>query len=192
MRACIDSLSRLAGRSADSANGTWTGKLVAPQGSDVPGNERIPTSAFPSAKLIVGAASITAQFSGHTLAAHDAPNAQSTCSMQFRFNSVTDGWRLYTQIGRGRVVGASTGGVPDLSPCFNAPGWGAPPAGSQRRQTEGGVRGPLQGLPAVLRAVPGIPSSVRTMGRLSPLASVRGDGVYRRSSAARLSASQSV
>jgi hypothetical protein len=102
---------------AGSVNGTWVGKLPFVQGPEVSAQERIPTSAFPSAKLVVATGSVVAEFSGLTQAAHDAANARATCTMRFRFADVKDGWRLYPQGGRPRIVGTSTGGMPEFSPC---------------------------------------------------------------------------
>lgn len=95
-------------------NGTWSGRFISPQ--EV-GN--IPTSAYPTAKLVVGAASLTARFSGRTQAAHDPETAISTCSMQFRFRSAlsSDGWRVYEQVGKVVLGGSVSGGMPDLSAC---------------------------------------------------------------------------
>jgi hypothetical protein len=105
-------------------NGTWSGRFISPQ--EV-GN--IPTSAYPTAKVIVGAASLTAQFSGRTQAAHDPETAMSTCSMQFRFRSAlsSDGWRVYEQVGKVVLGGSVSGGAPDLSACQ-----GNDPSGASR------------------------------------------------------------
>jgi hypothetical protein len=101
---------------AASPLGTWVGTA-----RDVrePG---IPRSAYPSGKLTVGSTTVVAEFSGRTQAAHDAPNATSTCRMVFRFVKVDTGWRIYRQAGRMRIIGPSTGGPPDLSPCFSPTG----------------------------------------------------------------------
>jgi len=99
---------------AGGVNGTWSGRFITPQ--EV-GN--IPTSAYPVAKLVVGATLITAQFSGRTQAAHDSETATSTCSMRFRFSGVlsSDGWRVYEQVGKPTLSGSVSGGMPDLSAC---------------------------------------------------------------------------
>lgn len=95
-------------------NGTWSGRFISPE--EV-GN--IPTSAYPTAKVVVGPASTTAQFSGRTQAAHDPETAMSTCSMRFRFSGAlsSDGWRVYEQIGKVVLGGSLSGGMPDLSAC---------------------------------------------------------------------------
>lgn len=90
----------------------WQGRFVYPMET---GN--IPTSAYPTATLTIAASSVKAQFHGRTQAAHDALTATSTCSMTFRFRENTGGWRLYAQVGKALLVGPSTGGMPDLSPC---------------------------------------------------------------------------
>jgi len=95
---------------ADATTGTWTGKLVIPQ------EPEIPSSAYPSTRLVVGAATVQSRFSGLTQAAHDPPAARATCAMTFRFARVADGWRLYRQ-GRPQLVGTSSGGMPEFSPC---------------------------------------------------------------------------
>ena len=103
--------------------GTWKGKLLDPKvtGAGVPPQERVPISAFPAATVVVNSASVQARFTGHTMAAHDAPDATSTCSMRFRFSSAADGWRLYQVVGRAVLVqGIASGGMPDLSPCSYA------------------------------------------------------------------------
>jgi hypothetical protein len=95
--------------------GTWNGRFITPQEI---GN--IPTSAYPAAKLVVGASSITAQFTGRTQAAHDPETAVSSCSMRFRFNSAlsSDGWRVYEEVGgKPTLSGAVSGGPPDMSAC---------------------------------------------------------------------------
>ena len=92
--------------------GIWQGRFVYPMES---GN--IPTSAYPTATLTIATSSVKARFHGRTQAAHDALTATSTCAMTFRFREDADGWRLYTQVGRASLVGSSTGGMPDLSPC---------------------------------------------------------------------------
>jgi hypothetical protein len=103
---------------AGGVNGTWSGRFITPQ--EV-GN--IPTSAYPVAKLVVGAPSITAQFSGRTQAAHDPETATSTCSMRFRFSGVlsSDGWRVYEQVGKPTLSGSVSGGMPDMSACTYDP-----------------------------------------------------------------------
>ena len=100
---------------ADATAGTWVGKLVMPQ------EPEIPTSAYPATRLVVGASTAQGRFSGLTQAAHDAPTARSTCAMSFRFVRAADGWRLYRQ-GRPQLVGTSTGGMPEFSPCQNPSG----------------------------------------------------------------------
>ena len=101
---------------AGSVNGIWSGRFVIPQEA---GN--IPTSAYPTAKLVVGAASVSGEFHGKTMAAHDPESAVSTCSMRFRFNPAlsSDGWRVYEEIGKPVISGsgAAIGGMPDLAPC---------------------------------------------------------------------------
>jgi hypothetical protein len=99
---------------AGGVNGTWSGRFITPQ--EV-GN--IPTSAYPTAKLVVSPASIAVQFSGKTMAAHDPETAISTCSMRLRFSSAlsSDGWRLYEQVGKPVLTGSVSGGMPDLSAC---------------------------------------------------------------------------
>jgi hypothetical protein len=97
---------------AATPSGTWQGRFVYPMEA---GN--IPTSAYPTAKLTISASSVKAQFHGRTQAAHDALPATSTCSMTFRLRQNADRWRLYIQVGRAMLVGPSTGGMPDLSPC---------------------------------------------------------------------------
>jgi len=100
---------------AGGVNGTWSGRMIDPQEI---GN--IPTSAYPTAKLTVGPATITAVFHGRTQAAHDAESATSTCMMRFRINTAlsSNGWRVYEEIGKPALVGTSTGGLPDMSGCF--------------------------------------------------------------------------
>lgn len=95
---------------ADATAGTWAGKLVMPQ------EPEIPSSAYPSARLAVGASAGQARFSGLTQAAHDAPTARATCAISLRFVRAADGWRLYRP-GRPQLVGTSTGGMPEFSPC---------------------------------------------------------------------------
>jgi hypothetical protein len=101
---------------AASPLGTWTGKA-----RDVrePG---IPRSAYPVGKLTIGSTTVVAEFVGRTQAAHDAPNATSACRMVFRFAKIDTGWRVYRQKGRMQIIGPSTGGPPDLSPCFSPTG----------------------------------------------------------------------
>jgi hypothetical protein len=41
--------------------------------------------------------------------------------MRFRFLKVEDGWRYYLTHERSRLIGSSTGGMPDLSPCVAPP-----------------------------------------------------------------------
>ena len=79
----------------------------------------IPTSAYPTAKVVVSPASITAQFSGRTIAAHDPETAMSTCSMRFRLNAAlsSDGWRLYEEVGKPVLSGSVSGGMPDMAAC---------------------------------------------------------------------------
>jgi hypothetical protein len=115
--AAILALSATAAALATGVNGTWQGRFIYPQEI---GN--IPASAYPTAKLVVGSVRIHASFTGRTQAAHDPENATSTCSMQFRFRQTTDGWRLYRQVGKAELVGSSSGGVPDLSPCSSGSG----------------------------------------------------------------------
>jgi len=100
---------------AGGVNGTWSGRFITPQ--EV-GN--IPTSAYPVAKLVVSAPSVTAQFSGRTQAAHDPETATSTCSMRFRFSGVlsSGGWRVYEEVGKPTLAGSVSGGLPDMSACF--------------------------------------------------------------------------
>ena len=99
---------------AGGVNGTWTGRFVIPQ--EV-GN--IPFSAFPPAKLVVTAASVSAQFHGKTQAAHDPDTAVSTCVVRLRFNSAlsSDGWRLYEGVGKAVLTGSVSGGPPEMSRC---------------------------------------------------------------------------
>jgi hypothetical protein len=101
----------------------WSRRFITPQ--EV-GN--IPSSAYPTAKLVVTAASVSAEFHGKTQAAHDPENAVSTCSMRFHFNSAlsSDGWRVYEEVGKPVISGsgAAKGGMPDLAPCFQyVPDW---------------------------------------------------------------------
>lgn len=99
---------------AGGVNGRWSGRFIIPQ--EV-GN--IPASAYPTAKLVVGPALITAQFSGKTQAAHDPETARVTCSMRYRFNGAlsADGWRVYQAIGKPTLVGSVSGGMPEFSSC---------------------------------------------------------------------------
>jgi hypothetical protein len=94
-------------------SGTWHGRLIYPQ--EV-GN--IPTSAYPTVKFTVAARSLVAEFHGRTQAAHDAENAVSTCRITYRQGIDSSGWRIYVQSGKPVIVGASSGGPPDLSPCI--------------------------------------------------------------------------
>lgn len=100
---------------AGSVNGTWVGRMINPQEI---GN--IPTSAYPTAKLTVGPATISAAFHGRTQAAHDPESATSSCTMRFRFNGAlsADGWRVYEEVGKPVLTGSVSGGQPDLSGCF--------------------------------------------------------------------------
>jgi hypothetical protein len=99
---------------AAGVNGTWTGRFIIPQ--EV-GN--IPFSAYPPAKLVVTAASVSAQFHGKTQAAHDPETAVSTCVVRLRFNSAlsSDGWRLYEGVGKAVLTGSVGGGPPEMSRC---------------------------------------------------------------------------
>jgi hypothetical protein len=81
-----------------------------------------PRSAYPTGKLTVGLTKVIAEFTGRTQAAHDDPNAKSTCRMAYGFTKADAGWRIYRQRGRMQIVGPSTGGPPDLSPCFSLTG----------------------------------------------------------------------
>lgn len=100
---------------AGGVNGTWTGRLIIPQEI---GN--IPTSAYPTAKLVVGPATVSATFHGRTQAAHDPESATSTCTMRLRFRAAlsSDGWRVYENVGKPTLAGSVSGGPPDMSPCF--------------------------------------------------------------------------
>ena len=93
-------------------NGTWAGRMIYSQEI---GN--IPTSAYPTVKLAVGPATISAVFHGRTQAAHDPESATSTCAMRFQFRGglSSDGWRVYEEVGMPVVTG--TGGPPDMSGC---------------------------------------------------------------------------
>ena len=103
-------LAAAAAARADGTAGTWVGKLLIPQ------EPEIPTSAYPSTRLVVTASAVQARFSGLTQAAHDSPTARATCSIALRFVRIEAGWRLYRP-GRPRLVGTSTGGMPEFSPC---------------------------------------------------------------------------
>jgi hypothetical protein len=106
-----------AGSALAGVNGTWSGRFIIPQ--EV-GN--VPSSAYPTAKLVVSAASVSAEFHGKTMAAHDPESAVSTCSMRFRFRRALSaaGWRIYEEVGKPVISGsgAAGGGMPDLSECF--------------------------------------------------------------------------
>jgi hypothetical protein len=99
---------------AAGVSGAWSGRFITPQ--EV-GN--IPSSAYPTAKVVVDASIVTAQFTGKTQAAHDPETAVSTCSMRLRFSGTlsSDGWRLYEEVGKTVVTGAVSGGPPDMSAC---------------------------------------------------------------------------
>jgi hypothetical protein len=99
---------------AGGVNGAWSGRFITPQ--EV-GN--IPTSAYPTAKLVVTPSSIVAQFTGRTMAAHDPETAISTCSIRFRFNATlsSDEWRLYEEVGKPALSGSVSGGMPDMAAC---------------------------------------------------------------------------
>ena len=77
-------------------NGTWAGRMIYSQEI---GN--IPTSAYPTVKLAVGPATISAAFHGRTQAAHDPESATSTCAMRFQFRGGLSwtGWRVYEEVG---------------------------------------------------------------------------------------------
>lgn len=101
----------LAGTAAAGVTGSWKGRLIDPR-------EQIPSSAYPTGTLAVGASTATARFAGHTQAAHDSPSATSSCSMTFRYWKTADGWRYYAETGRPVLLSGSTsGGMPDLSMC---------------------------------------------------------------------------
>ncbi len=99
---------------AGGVNGIWSGRFIYPQ--EV-GN--VPTSAYPTANVVVGPASMTARFSGKTMAAHDPETAISTCSMRLRFSDAlsSDGWRVYELVGKPVLGGSASGGMPDMSAC---------------------------------------------------------------------------
>jgi hypothetical protein len=101
----------ITGSALGGVNGIWSGRFITPQ--EV-GN--VPSSAYPRAKLVLTAASVSAEFHGKTQAAHDPENAVSTCSMRFHFNSAlsSDGWRVYEEVGKPPISGsgAAKGGSP--------------------------------------------------------------------------------
>ena len=103
-----------AGSAVAGVNGTWSGRFIIPQ--EV-GN--IPTAAYPTAKLVVTSASVSALFHGKTQAAHDPETAVSTCLVRLRFNSAlsSDGWRLYEGVGKAVLTGSVSGGPPEMSRC---------------------------------------------------------------------------
>ena len=113
----VAAVGAIAGSALAGVNGTWSGRFIIPQ--EV-GN--IPSSAYPTATLVVTAASVSAEFHGKTMAAHDPENAVSTCSMRFRFSGAlsSDGWRIYAEVGKPVISGsgAAGGGMPDLAECF--------------------------------------------------------------------------
>ena len=100
---------------AGGVTGTWNGRLIIPQ--EV-GN--VPTSAYPTAKLVVGPGTIVATFHGRTQAAHDPESATSTCTMRLRFRAAmsSDDWRVYENVSKPTLAGSVSGGMPDMSPCF--------------------------------------------------------------------------
>jgi hypothetical protein len=110
------------GAGVPSPSGTWFGRFVFEPHDGIPLNAFPPLSSYPTAKLVVGQAWVTAHFSGITQAAHDAPDARSTCSMRLRFSKAlsSGGWRAYEQAGKISFGGNVSGGPPERSACQGA------------------------------------------------------------------------
>lgn len=85
--------------------GTWRGPL---------GYAHERSYSVPALVLVVSAATAQASFSGLSQAAHDAPDATSTCSVGFRFTEANGRWHYYQQSGRPR---SSNAGQPEGAPC---------------------------------------------------------------------------
>ena len=110
MRRCVVAISVLGllaaqvalAAGAPSPSGTWSGRFVFVPHDGIPLDAYPPLSTYPTAKLVVGQAWVTAQFSGITMATHDPPDARSTCSMRLRFSNAlsSGGWRTYEQAGK--------------------------------------------------------------------------------------------
>jgi hypothetical protein len=85
---------------------TWSGKV---------GTVGAPPGFYrPSAKLVVGAQKVQAEFNGLTGATHDAPTATTACSASYRFSEEKSSWRYFIAFARSRPT--ADGGVTN-APC---------------------------------------------------------------------------
>ena len=103
---------------AGTTNGTWFGKLRDPDYPEAPLSDLAP------GRLVVTATTAVSAFTGRTSATHDPRDATSTCTSQYSFVALQDGWRVFRQKGRSQITGVVSGGAPEGSSC-NTLGGGA-------------------------------------------------------------------